>query len=417
MAAIKTRTDGWYPGAALQGAVTLGTVPILLPLLVEDAAGASEAGLVMATLYLGTMSAPIWGSLADRTGQHALLFLASFPIIAGALAVLAITRGLGLWLPLVLLLGAGVAAGNTLAGILIVGHRPKAEWGARIGWLQTFYGGGWMVGLGFAAWLHTDPEAGLLISAALLLPAMAVGWVGLPGSKAGGARPTALLSHGGHWHAPQAGEVLGHFQRISLDAIHHVRRNMHGDFGLLLTGWFLESFGAASVFGLYPLLMDRAYDIDPGLSSAYLTAAVGVSVLLYAPSGALSERLGDFRVVTIARSMVLVATGGLALLAFVEMPAASWLAPAPIFLLSAAWPLRIVAGTSLAVHLAPLPKGQALGLFNAVSASASVLGALAAGGFADTLGYGSIPVLAAAAALIGTLYLVPLASKLAARRR
>lgn len=51
LAANETRTDGWHPGAALQGAVTLGAVPTRLPLLVEDAAGASKAGLVMATLY------------------------------------------------------------------------------------------------------------------------------------------------------------------------------------------------------------------------------------------------------------------------------------------------------------------------------------------------------------------------------
>ncbi len=402
--------EGWYRGYALQGVVVLGTAPILLPLLVEDAASATEAGLVVAALYLGKMSAPIWGSLADRTGRHGLLFLGGIAIVAAAL-----TRGVGFWMPLALLLGVGAAAGATLTGILIVEHKPREEWDARIGWLQTFYGVGWMIGLGLASWLNADPRTGLLISAGLLLPAVAVGRIGLPAGRTRAASHTSILAHAGHLHVPRADEVLGHFHRASLGAIQHLSRNIRGDYGLYLTGWFFASFGAGAVFGLYPLLMDRAYGIDAGPSAIYFAIAVGAGIFLYAPAGALSERLGNLLVLTLGQGVTVVATAGLALLALLELSAASWLAPALFFLLPTAWSLRIVAGTGLAVHLATFPKGQALGLFNGATALANVLGAVAAGCFADTLGYESIPVLAAAATLIGALYLIPLPSILEAR--
>jgi hypothetical protein len=95
--------------------------------------------------------------------------------------------------------------------------------------------------------------------------------------------------------------VLDHFHRVSVGAIQHLSRNACGDFGLFLTGWFFASFGSGAVFGLYPLLMDHAYGIDAGLSSAYFTAAAGAGVFLYAPSGALSERLRNLLALTIGQ--------------------------------------------------------------------------------------------------------------------
>lgn len=205
--------EGWYLGYTLQSVVVLGTVPILLPLLVQDTTGATQAGLVVAALFVGKMSAPLWGSLADRTGRHALIFLGGFLIAAGAIALLAKTRGLAFWLPLALLLGAGAAASATIAGMLIVEFHPKAEWDTRIGWLQTFYGGGWMVGLGLASWLHADPETGLLISAGLLLPAMVAGWAGLSARKAGGAARVSLQPDQCPRRAPRAVEVRSESRR------------------------------------------------------------------------------------------------------------------------------------------------------------------------------------------------------------
>jgi fucose permease len=46
------------------------------------------------------------------------------------------------WLGLALLAGLGAAAAATVANLFVVEAHPQIEWDDRIGWLQTFYGGG-----------------------------------------------------------------------------------------------------------------------------------------------------------------------------------------------------------------------------------------------------------------------------------
>jgi len=56
-------------------------------------------------------------------------------------------RTLAIWLGLALLQGVGVASAATVANLFVVEAHPQAEWDERIGWLQTFYGGGQVAGL------------------------------------------------------------------------------------------------------------------------------------------------------------------------------------------------------------------------------------------------------------------------------
>ena len=62
--------EPWYLTYALQGAVIAGLLPILLPLAASHAGNAASIGLVMAGLSLGGLTAPLWGSLADRYRLH-----------------------------------------------------------------------------------------------------------------------------------------------------------------------------------------------------------------------------------------------------------------------------------------------------------------------------------------------------------
>jgi hypothetical protein len=52
----KRYSERWYTGYAFQGAVVLGIIPILLPLVVAKAGGAAQAGVVIAL----SMSANCW---------------------------------------------------------------------------------------------------------------------------------------------------------------------------------------------------------------------------------------------------------------------------------------------------------------------------------------------------------------------
>lgn len=81
--------------------------------------------------------------------------------------------------------GAGAGGAATLATLLVVDFAPRAEWEPRIGWLQSFNAAGQVAGLLMAATFSSGHwTAGLWAAAAILAPAMLVGGMGLPPSRA-----------------------------------------------------------------------------------------------------------------------------------------------------------------------------------------------------------------------------------------
>jgi len=68
-----------------------------------------------------------------------------------------------------------------------------------------------------------------------------------------------------------------------------------------------------------------------------------------------------------------------------------------------AWSLLSVAGTALTANLAPASEGAGMGLFNAVTALAGVVGAVLGGCAAQNWGYAAVPGLAAAGVALGLL--------------
>ena len=78
-----------------------------------------------------------------------------------------------------------------------------------------------------------------------------------------------------------------------------------------------------------------------------------------------------------------------------------------------AWSPLIVGGTGLAGKLAPMEEGEAMGIFNATTAVASVLSVIGAGQLAHRFGFGVVPVVAALVVVASIVLAVPL---LATRR-
>lgn len=68
-----------------------------------------------------------------------------------------------------------------------------------------------------------------------------------------------------------------------------------------------------------------------------------------------------------------------------------------------AWPLPSVGGTALAAELAPGEKGEALGLFNASSSLAGVVGAFLGGWGMAKAGYGTICAVSAVVVAVAPL--------------
>ena len=159
--------EPWYFIYALQGIVIGGMAPMLLPLAVVRAGSPLYVGLVMAAFSLGGLTAPLWGRVTECLGWPRWLLIGGFLLTAFGLVAFAFTTAPIVWVALALLQGSGAARATTMANSFIVEARPQEQWEQRMGWLQTFYGGGQVAGLLLTGLLvQADVRTGLLVAAA-----------------------------------------------------------------------------------------------------------------------------------------------------------------------------------------------------------------------------------------------------------
>jgi MFS family permease len=406
MQSTKPRWQGWvepwYLAYALMGLIAAGLVPVLIPLSVIHAGNAGQVGLVMAAVSLGGLSSPVWGSLADRYRLHRWLLTGGMLVTTAGLVAFSFATKPVLWFLLAAVQGLGTASAATVANLFVVEAHPKLEWDERIGWLQTFYGIGQVVGLLLAGLLtQMDFRIGLLITAALSAIAALLGWftTKTPPSQPG-LEP--VLVH----PAKHTESVFSSPQRLfhapNLAEIKSLGLVLRSPYGIFLMFWLLAFAGPAAVFSQYPILMQKLYGVTPGTSSVAFAIIAAIGLILYTPAGNWSERYGATGVLRISIGLRLLAFVGLLWLGF--SPAAGsmgLLALLAFAFVVWAWSLMSVSGTTLAARLSPVGEGQGLGIFNAITAVAGVLGALLGGWAAGLWGYNAIVLLALGGVVLG----------------
>jgi len=193
-----------------------------------------------------------------------------------------------------------------------------------------------------------------------------------------------------------SGAVFYAFQRPSLGYLLNLASMMATPFGRFLSSWLLFNIGSSAFFTFYPLLMVHAYGIPLWAASVLLAALTAARLPLFAPSATLCRRHGSravFRAFLLIRGLCFL---GLFILVYFRGAAAAAVTIILLSVMTVAWPLVSVSATYLSAELAVSSEGEAMGLFNAASAAASLAGALVGGGLAALLGYGSITALAAA---------------------
>ncbi len=399
--------EPWYLAYALQGASVAGLIPILIPLLVNQGGNVAQVGLVMAGFNFGGLAAPLWGTLADRYRLHRWLLAGGLLLTVLGLFLFPLVRGSLPWLVLALLQGIGSAGAATVANLFVVEAHPAAEWDERIGWLQTFYGGGQVIGLLIAGLLSSSAavSSGVFAAAGITLLAALTGWV-TARTPPRPAAPRPVLKYPtrtGEW---TVGSPQRLFHHLTAEAVAGLGGLLRSPFGLFLLVWLLTFGGTAVIFSLYPVLMQGLFHVSPDLSSTVFALAAGVGLFLYSPAGSWSQRLGTRRVMLAGFGARLAAVAVILGLGLARASGLSWIPLLGFVLIVLAWSLLSVSSTALAAALSPAGEGAGLGLFNAVTALAGVLGSLIGGAIAAGAGYPAALGLSLAGILAGLIIFV-----------
>lgn len=399
--------ESWYISYALLGLSAAGLVPILLPLLVERTGGAVHIGVIMAAFSLGGITAPIWGGLADRFRLHQWLLIGGLLGTAAGAVVFTFTLSFPLRIGLALLSGIGLAASSTVANLFIVEVHPQVEWDARIGWLQTFYGGGQVFGLVLAGLTgQTAPEKGLWLAGVMAVAAVIPALTGTRQDSTLLIRRRPVLSHPAHHSEWPVSSPQHLYLHLSLKRLGKILQGIESSFGLFLIAWLLSFSGSAAIFSLYPVLMQHLYGVLPGASSAGYAVAAGVGLILYAPAGSWSAKKGPLPIFRDALGLRIAAFLALTILAMAPFAVRGWPAMMFFLLVVLAWSLLSVSSTALIASLSPQNEGEGMGLFNAVTALSGVIGAVLGGWVASLWGYVTIPVMGIVGAASGFLIML-----------
>jgi DHA1 family tetracycline resistance protein-like MFS transporter len=393
--------EPWYLSYALLGTTAGGLAPILLPLIVNRTGKAGHIGLVMAFFNLGGLTAPLWGDLADRQHIHRWVLSGGLLAATVGMAVFPFTTSTVAYLGMAFLLGIGAAGAATVANLFLVEVHPEGEWDKRIGWLQTFYGGGQVAGLLLAGVLlsQVDLRTGLFFAAGLAALAALLGWLTTPALPRLHVSRPVLIYPGRHteWIA---GSPQRHYHRLSFKTVRLLGSTLRLPFGLFMAIWLITFAGSAAFFSFYPVLMRQVYGIAPGLSSMGFAVAAGLGLAVYSPAGRWSDRFSPVRVLQFALVIRLLAFLSLWVLGVTHF-GQGWLALIGFLFVVLAWSLLSVSATALTAQLSSANEGEGMGIFNATTALAGVIGAALGGWIAAHWGYNGASVLAAGCVALG----------------
>jgi len=403
---LRNNTSPWYWGYAFQGLVVLGFLPILLPLFTSRMLSPASVGVVVAAVYAGQLTAPILGSLAEKWKCYGATFLSGYGLIGAGFLGIVLFHSLSFWVLMAFLIGVGSAATNTIGGVYIVENFPKDSWDRRIGWMQTFYGAGQALGVFAMSIFSGVPVYAMGICAFAMIPGFLLSYWWIPGYY----RKIGDQTIRGHSMVRHSLPGSQQYHQLRLRSFTHWVKKWDTPFTLYLASWFLLMLGTFMIYNLYPLLMESSYQIAPRVSSLFFAVGAGIGVAVYPISGIAAKRIGNNWVLLIGYLFTFASVFILGLCAYSTFSSILifWLAALAVALLTIAWSPLIVGGTAEAATLSIVEEGEALGLFNATTAVASIIAAVMAGRLADSFSYNLVAIVSCFIVLFSLILFIPL---------
>jgi MFS family permease len=374
-------------------------VSLLIPPFVSDSGGdASTAGIVMAIIALGALGGPPIGSFADRYSAHRIVMVAGIGGMALSFVAYALSADSSALYALdAILMGVSVAAVSATAPVFIVGAKLDQKTEAKqMTTLQLMMPAGQLVGglilASITSWSFSNR---FWLGAGIVALSFIVVWFTTANVS---RRLKAAMAN------QTTAESDGSTKKIGLKQV------LLSTFGIYFAVLVFTSIANNGVNAQIANIMPNVYGVDAKTTSALISLAGLLNIVLYFPAGRWMGRKGPFPPFMAGVVGRMVAGLGMATVGLMTDNKAL-LGAAFMQLMYQTAPFVRLSQPGLAVRFASFPAGQASGWVIAGSAIGSFVGSLAGGYLADAFGYNAVNWMAAAAgagaALILFIWLRP----------
>jgi MFS family permease len=374
-------------------------VSLLIPPYVSESGGdASTAGIVMAIIALGALGGPPIGAFADRYSAHRIVMVSGIAGMALSFAAYALSAdNSALYALDAILMGISIAAVSATAPVFIVGAKLDQETEAKqMTTLQLMMPAGQLVGglllAVVAGWTFANR---FWLGAIIVALSFVVVWF----TTADVSERLKLAVASDATNPADGGRKKIGLSRVLLST-----------FGIYFAVLVFTSIANNGVNAQIANIMPNVYGVDAKTTSALISLAGLLNILLYFPAGRWMARRGPFppfMAGIVGRMIAGLGMGAVGLMTDNK----ALLGAAFMQLMYQTAPFVRLAQPGLAVRFANFPAGQASGWVIAGSAIGSFVGSLLGGYLADTYGYNAVNWMAAAAgagaALILFIWLRP----------
>ena len=360
-------------------------VSLLIPPYVTATGGdASTAGIVMGIIALGALAGPPIGSFADRYGAHRLVMVGGIAGMALSFVAYALSADTqALYALDAILMGLSVAAVSATAPVFVVGSKlDQATEAKQMTTLQLMMPAGQLVGglilAVVASWAFSSR---FWLGAVVVSIIFAIVWFT---SGEVGQRLNRAMSEDDSFGESQTRTKIG------------LKQVLVSTFGIYFAVLVLTSVANNGVNAQIANIMPEVYGIDAKTTSALISIAGLLNILLYFPAGRWMAKKGGFSPFTVGIAARMAAGLGMGAVGMMTDNKVL-LGAAFMQLMYNAAPFVRLPQAGLAVRFASFPAGQANGWVIAASALGSFVGALLGGFLAKEFGYNSVNWMAAIA--------------------
>jgi predicted MFS family arabinose efflux permease len=387
--------EWWMISFVAAGAGWAAFISLLIPPFVTESTGnAADAGIVMAIISLAAVLAPVLGGFADKYRAHRLvLSLGVLGMALGFFMYSISAESQAIYVLDAIVLGVSAAAINAVGPVFVLGANLSQKLEASrltvLNLLQPV--GQVIVGalLAIAVSANLDFSTRFTIAAGFMLICAVLTWF----TTAGPAKRIVLQEDRPDEEVGEPKKSFG------------LKQVLFSTFGMTLLILTLSSVGNNGINAQIANIMPNVYGMDQRTTSALISVAGMLNILLFIVAGRWMARSGGMTVLTGGTVIRFIGALGMALVGMMAN-APILLAATFMLILYQSNPFSRISQGVVGMRFATVPAGATSGWVIAASAAGSFLGALIGGYLASSIGFNAINWMSAIAVGVALLLLI-----------